>query len=175
MAVQIAEAASIITDERLKDGYAYWRRKSAGRKMPRRADIDPTEIPHLLPHIRLIDVVGPGRFRYRLLGTEVRLHHIADPTGRFLDEVLSPPAGPRIVALHDECVGNRGPVYVEMQFDLPNGARRVSKVLYTPLSEDGVAVSQVLAFHVIAIPLATQRADLDLWAQPYRELVHALL
>jgi hypothetical protein len=176
MAVQIVEASSLIADQRLRDGYAYWCRK-ATRRMPRRADVDPTEMPHLLPHIRLVDVVAPGRFRYRLVGTEARLHHLTDPTGRFLDEVLSPPAGPRIVALHGECVRNRRPLYAELEFNLQNGSdlRRLSRVLYTPLSEDGDTVSQLLVFHVIAAPFPSSQVDLDLWALPYRELVHTLL
>jgi hypothetical protein len=175
MDVEIREAPSVIADERLRDGYAYWRRKAAGRKLPRRADIDPTEIPHLLPHIRLVDVVGPGWFRYRLVGTEVRQHHIGDPTGKYLHEVLSPPAGPRIVAFHDECVCDRRPLYIEMEFDLPTGLRRLSRVLYTPLSENGVAITQLLVFHVLAVPFPSGRADLNLWAQPYREVVHVSL
>jgi hypothetical protein len=149
--------------------------KAAGGKLPRRADIDPTEIPHLLPHVRLVDVVRPGWFRYRLVGTEARQHHITDPTGKYLHEVLSPPSGPRIVAFHDECVCDRRPLYVEMEFDLPTGLRRLSRVLYTPLSENGVAISQIFVLHVIAARLPARQAGLDLWAQPYRELVHAPL
>ena len=80
-----AALGSLITDERLKEGYAYWCRKAPGAKLPRRADIDPSEIPHLLPHIRIVDVVEHRRFRYRLVGTETRQQHKTDPTGRFLD------------------------------------------------------------------------------------------
>lgn len=177
MAVQTAEAPSVIADERLREGYAYWRRKAAGGKLPRRADIDPVEIPRLLPHIRLVDVVAPGRFRYRLVGTEARQHHTKNPTGRYLDEVLSPPLGPRIVALYGECVSDRRPIYVEYEITLQSrsGLRRLSRVLFTPLSEDGVTVSHVLVFHVMAAAPAAAQPGLDMWAQPYRELVHVPL
>ena len=173
MAAPSLEAASVIADERLRDGYAYWCQKAAGGKLPRRRDIDPADIAHLLPHVRLVDVIAPGRFRYRLVGSEAREHHLTNPTGRYVDEMLSPPAGPRVVALYDECVRDRRPIYVEHEFVMPSGLRRLSKVLYTPLSEDGTAVSQVLVFHVIVAP--KEPRDLDLWAQPYRELVHAPL
>lgn len=173
----IAVLTPLISDERLREGYGYWRRKAAGRRMPRRADIDPAEIPRLLPYVRLVDVVEQRRFRYRLVGTETRQHHTIDPTGRYLDEVLSAPSGPRIIALYAECVRDRRPIYVEHEFILPNGSGvyRLSKVLYTPLSEDGIAVTQVLVFHVIAASSAVPQPDLDMWAQPYRELVHAPL
>jgi hypothetical protein len=173
MAAQGQEAVSVIADERLRDGYAYWCRKAAGGKLPCRHDIDPAEIPHLLPHVRLVDVVAPGRFRYRLVGSETREHHLTNPTGRYVDEMLSPPAGPRVVALYDECVRDRRPLYVEHEFVQPNGLRRLSRVLFTPLSENGTTISQVLVFHAIAAPKGS--ADLDLWAQPYREPVHAPL
>jgi hypothetical protein len=42
-----------------------------GRALPSRSDIDPIEIPRLLPHIMLVDVMGPGLYRYRLVGTEI--------------------------------------------------------------------------------------------------------
>lgn len=172
--VRDAALSSLITDERLREGYDYWCRKAAGDRLPRRADIDPTEIPHLLPHIRIVDVVEQGRFRYRLVGTETRREHQFDPTGHYLDEVLSPPSGPRIIALYEKCVRERRPLYVEHEFVLPNGSGvyRLSKVLFTPLSEDGIAVTKVLVFHVILATSVTQRG-LDMWAQPYRELVHA--
>jgi len=171
-----AALGSLITDERLKEGYAYWCRKAAGGRLPRRADVDPIEIPHLLPHIRIVDVVEQGRFRYRLVGTETRQQHKCDPTGHFLDEVLSPPSGPRIIEVYAECVRDRRPIYVEHEFVQPNGRGiyRLSKALYTPLSEDGVAVNQVLVFHVLVAP-ASPQPGLDLWAQPYRSIVHAPL
>jgi hypothetical protein len=31
--------------------------------MPRRADLDPTEIPKLLPDVMLVDVLPSGRYR----------------------------------------------------------------------------------------------------------------
>src|ERR1043165_4094437 len=68
--------------------YAYWAAKRGDRPMPRRADLDPSEIPaRLLPGITLVDVVAdPRRYVYRLVGTmevEVRGY---DPTGRSVSE-----------------------------------------------------------------------------------------
>src|SRR5947207_13056937 len=62
--------AGPIGDERLQRLYAYWRHKAADRSLPSRADLDPVEIPKLLPHIMLIDVLPSGGYHYRLIGTE---------------------------------------------------------------------------------------------------------
>jgi hypothetical protein len=177
MAGEGLDAASVIADKRLKDGYAYWHGKRGARTMPRRSDIDPIEIPHLLPYIRLVDVLEAGRFRYRLVGTEARTHHSVNPTGRYVDEMLSPPAGLRILALYAECARECRAVYVEHEFILTHGSGipPFSKVLFTPLSEDGTTVSQILAFHVIAALPPEPRQDGDIWMHPYREIVHAAL
>ena len=58
------------TDARLEEAYRYWQRKAATRAMPCRADIDPTEIPKLLPDVMLVDVLPGGRYRYRLRRTD---------------------------------------------------------------------------------------------------------
>src|SRR5579864_7045143 len=76
------QPTSPITDPRLQQAFDYWQSKRAGRLMPRRADLDPVDIPKLLPHIMLTDVVGPGRYRYRLIGTEIEQAQGMHATGR---------------------------------------------------------------------------------------------
>ena len=52
----------------------YWESRRRGRsRMPGRPNLDPADIPGLLPGVFLVDVLLSGsglRFRYRLLGTE---------------------------------------------------------------------------------------------------------
>jgi hypothetical protein len=63
--------------------YGYWRGKRTGRPFPARADLDPLEIPRLLEHIGLVDVLEDGAdFRYRLIGTGISSAFGEDPTGR---------------------------------------------------------------------------------------------
>ncbi len=58
-----------------REVFDYWIRTAGARKMPARSDLDPLKLPHLLPHIGLIDLrEGVERARYRLAGT--RLHDI---------------------------------------------------------------------------------------------------
>jgi hypothetical protein len=69
----------------LERGLDYWDSKRAGRRMPRRRDIDPLEIPQLLSHVVLIDVLrDPLDFRYRLIGTAITARMGRDCTGEIL-------------------------------------------------------------------------------------------
>lgn len=66
----------------IEQGLDYWDSKRAGRRMPARRDIEPTEILHLLPYVVLIDVErDPIDFRYRLVGTAVASRFGRDHTG----------------------------------------------------------------------------------------------
>jgi hypothetical protein len=64
---------------------AYGVRKRGFRSMPRKCDIDATEIPpRLLPNLQLIDVIdGGARFRYRLVGTASVEAFGDDYTGKY--------------------------------------------------------------------------------------------
>ena len=57
-------------DERILALYGYWDSKRGTRPFPSRADLDPVEIPRLLPFLTLVDVrADQPRFLYRLVGT----------------------------------------------------------------------------------------------------------
>ncbi|MCH2395582.1 PAS domain-containing protein [Oceanibaculum sp.] len=73
-----------IQHERLRQLYDYWEGKRGNRLMPARTDIDPVEIPGLLPNLILIDVERGerNRYRFRLYGTEVCANRGADLPGR---------------------------------------------------------------------------------------------
>lgn len=66
---------------------AYWRSKMRGGELPSRADIDPAEIPALLPDLVLLNVEwNPFRCSVRLRGTRAEQLRPKDPTTRYLDE-----------------------------------------------------------------------------------------
>ena len=44
------------TSENLEKLWVYWRSKLKGREMPARGDLDPAELPELLPYVALIEV-----------------------------------------------------------------------------------------------------------------------
>jgi|SRR5579871_1829328 hypothetical protein len=175
-----AALAPPFTDVRLQDAYTYWRAKAAaaGRDLPGRADIDPTEIPRLLPDVMLVDVLPEGRYRYRLIGTENSAAHGVSATGRFLDEVLpGTDYKAHVIALYDEAVGTRRALYSECLFLSPQrGApERHTKVLFMPLSDDGQRVNMVFVVQVFLYIEQATRARHFIDAPPYREIVHVLL
>ncbi len=169
---------SPITDRRLQDALDYWRRKAAGRPMPRRADIDPIEIPKLLPDVMLVDVLPCGRYRYRLIGTGNAQEHGLNATGRHLDEVLpGPEYKAHVLALYDECVRTRRPLYSECLFMSPRrrNPERHTKVLFLPLSEDCESVNMVLVVQVFFHLDQATRERHFIEERPYKEIAHVLL
>ena len=89
MAVELfTPALAPITNAGLQSALYYWRRQSAGKPMPRRADNDPIDIPKLLPDLMLVEVLPSGRYRYRLIGTENAEAHGLNAIARYLDEVV---------------------------------------------------------------------------------------
>ena len=166
------------TDPRVEQAYLYWRDKAAGRAMPGRADIDPIEIPKLLPDVMLVERLDEGRYRYRLIGTENTRAHGVNATGRYLDEVLpGPDYAAHVLKLYDECVETHRALYSECLFFSParHEPERHTKVLFMPLSSDGEKVNMIFVIQVfVYIDRATrERHFVD--ARPYKEITHILL
>ena len=174
----VGAEGQVLSDGRLQEALHYWRHKTGGKSMPRRADIDPIDIPKLLPDVMLVDVLPSGRYRYRLIGTgntEAQGVHV---TGRYLDEVLpGPEYKPHVLKLYDECVNTRRPLYSECLFLAPHDGRpeRHTKVLFLPLSEDNLKVSQVLVVQVFFYMDESTRERHFLDARPFKEIAHLLL
>ena len=127
--------------------FEYWNRKRAGEAMPNRGDVDPVEIdPELLPHLLLYEGVQPGsRSKYRMVGTEVALQFGRDPTGKFLDEVLSGSYLDYIVSLiHDVCLHSTA-VYSESAFRWNEGGFQQTRRILLPLSWRGESPGLVLS------------------------------
>jgi hypothetical protein len=169
---------SELPDAYLRKGLAYWQGKCGARRMPRRGDIDPVEMPDLLPYVRLVDVVAPGQYRYRVVGTELeQMHGGLKFAGRFVHEALPPSLAARIVPVYDECVRERRPVFLENTFLAPDNERvvRHSRVLFLPLSEDDETVAMVLVIQHF-LPIEREISDtFNPWATRYAEIQHRIL
>ena len=64
--------------------YRYWLERHANGKPPTRAEIDPMiDLHNLASNLILIDVL-PGRFEYRLVGSQVVRHFGVDHTGKLV-------------------------------------------------------------------------------------------
>ena len=145
--------ASSIRSDRLGRLYRYWLDKCAGRRMPGRGDIEPLEMPELLPSLLLIDIVpaesGAGdarpRFRVRLAGTEIVEWYGDDYTGRHLDEIDFGDQRPKVLADFGECAATGAPHRAERQFWSSRGIHIQMERLILPLGADGETADMLLA------------------------------
>jgi hypothetical protein len=85
--VNIAFRAQLVVPEQ-RQLYDYWLGCGSGQDMPSRADINPAQIPRLLPYLTLVDVHEDiGRSKVRLAGTRLRDVYDCEITGLCLDEL----------------------------------------------------------------------------------------
>lgn len=146
-----AAAVSVIADPtalaapRLRDAFAYWRDKRLGRLMPARADIEPTEIPALLPFVMLIDVLAaPLDFRYRLIGTEARSILRRDYTGLRFSEIAGKGEDSVLWRGCAAVVREKLPLSESPPYVGPDRFLRNCENLLLPLSDDRVNVTMIL-------------------------------
>jgi len=138
----------------LKELVAYWERRRGTRLAPRRADVDPADLPAHLPNLFMVDVLDGGAdFRYRLIGTAIVDGLGRDSTGKRLSELYHdrPTVLARLLERFNLVVTERRPVFTRGQvLWLPDaGIRRfVSGAL--PLSDDGASIDTVLVEMLIA-------------------------
>jgi hypothetical protein len=131
--------------DKLRQLHDYWRSKLKGREIPSRADIEPTEIPKLLPYTALIDVESnPRRFRWRLVGTHITGAMGYDYTGFYFDEKYSGPALIDLMAVYERVLQSKEPI---RHFGRPTFAdKHYAKYESThlPLSRDGPSVDIIM-------------------------------
>jgi hypothetical protein len=126
----------------------YWRAKAGGRRMPRRSDIDPSEVKSFLPRITLIDVVpDERRFVYRLVGTEEVASRGSDPTGRSVTEAFFAASAEESLIYYEYVVRYAEPYCFRDDYYAPDGALEKQDVIFLPLSDDGQTVNMILLFY----------------------------
>ncbi len=132
-------------EARLRALKRYWDDKRGSRAMPARADLDPVDIPEILPYIMLVDTAETLEdFRYRLVGTEACRGFDRDRTGaRFADL-------PRIESFDEVFDGywrsfqERTPQYYHGPLALTGEDGIEFSRLTLPLSLDGNHVDMIL-------------------------------
>lgn len=127
----------------------YWESKRAGRAMPARADIRPSEMKEHLGWVILVDVLPDfSDFRYRTIGSRVSQYFLQDSTGKLMSEAFSdygPAAVGAVLAVHRKSARDR--VVVRSR----GGAGWLGRSfldfdsLYLPLSEDGETANMILS------------------------------
>jgi hypothetical protein len=142
----------IANDPILSSLWRYWDMKRAGRRMPLRRDIEPGEIPRLLPHVQLVERVEGQGFRYRLTGSAIAQGYGFDATGKFTHEIL-PPARHRIASRHYSLVFDSArPLFARTDYVKDSFLLVMISRIILPLSLDGESVGMLLLGHTFASP-----------------------
>lgn len=129
--------------------FRYWDGKRAGRRMPRRADIDPAELVPFLPTLMIVDVVADERrFIYRLVGTREVDARGKDPTGHPVGEAFHGSSRERVLANYDRVKASGRPQIDISAVITTKDRLDDSHVIFLPLSEDGQSVTQILVYTV---------------------------
>jgi hypothetical protein len=131
--------------ESLRRLHQYWASKLQGRAMPRRSDIEPTEIPSLLPHIALVGVESePLRLFFRLIGTHITESLGRDNTGKYFDETFQDQMLEDVMQVYGMVLQARKPIrhFGRAQYSAKDF--RDYESVHLPLSEDGWTVTMIL-------------------------------
>lgn len=123
--------------------HAYWTKMRGDAAMPRRAEIDPLDMPKLLPSLSIIDR-HEGAYRIRLVGSK-----LADIYGRDLTGTV---VGPEIfgnmtgywISIHDRLFMGEGPLFGTDRFHWSDRDHVTFDWGAFPLADDSGAVSHEL-------------------------------
>ena len=126
--------------------FTYWQSKCRGGTVPRRADIDPSEIPKLMPSLLIVDIEHePFRVRYRLVGTRIVQATGFEFTGKYLDEIiLADDEGPFLESYRAACE-SKTPILSRIKWHLDNETTGEYDACFLPLSDDGEIVNKVIS------------------------------
>jgi len=154
---------SNIRDERLRRAFLYWQERCGSRAAPSRRDLDPTDIPSLLPHLMLVDVADSGRqLRYRLVGTAVEQNFGIPMTGKSIGEVMRGRYLDFITSLYQQVIEHCIPIYSENTFSDPDSraflqgwplrtARVMMPLATRPAQVDMILIAQVFFRDVASV------------------------
>ena len=112
--------------------------------MPRRCDVDPAEIPRLLPFVMLVEVLEkPLDFRFRLVGTEIDAITAVGLRGQRFSE--SPHLGPSSNVWNDyvSVATTHRPLTGKVDYVGADRHVRAIRHCLMPLSDDGERVNMV--------------------------------
>jgi hypothetical protein len=154
----------------------YWRAKRGSRSMPARRDIDPVEMPKLLPNLVLIDHVD-DRYRFRLVGSELVYAYGRDYTGHYADEFFTGSRAKNIIEVYGIVQDARRPAFMRSRYETTKDINLIANRLYFPLSADDRDVNMILGaltFECEATaPIAGAWGEAARLAESHVELVDA--
>ena len=138
---------SSVQEPQLRQFLSYWRGLCRGRRFPARADLDPVDIPRLLPYMMLVDVAdaNAGSFAFRLIGSHITDMVGFNPTGRSLDAFLGDGSfGDFTHGIHAQSLRLGCPVYGGGRHLTAYETTHTCRRVMCPLSDDGTTISTIV-------------------------------
>lgn len=133
-------------DPILRPAYAYWLSKCRNGRLPSRRDIDPTEIPRLLPYLMITELVSSGtRLRFRLAGTAIVAAYGGELTGKYCDEVWPAERRASIMANYRLICEYKQPLLMRHRYVSPRQRQLICHRVVMPLAADGISVTHFVA------------------------------
>lgn len=134
-----------LPDIKLRRLYDYWCACCPAGAAPARRDIDPLDIPDLLPNLFLLDVIGDAEdFVFRLAGSLVEDAFSMPLRGRSIAQIQKAAGTPIPVAQHIEVARGGGPRYREGSVLVAGREHWRTQRLLLPLSSDGHSVDVLI-------------------------------
>ncbi len=135
----------------IEKAMAYWECIRAEVPMPRRGNLDPVDIPKLLPFVMLVDVFArPLDFRFRLIGTEIDAIIADNYRGRRFSTIPHMANGNGIWAQYEAVVRTRRPLIAAVNYVGADRYVRAISHCLMPLSEDRKTVNMIFVVVEIA-------------------------
>jgi hypothetical protein len=165
-AVSLFAPPGEISSPMVRQMFAYWQGKCAGRMAPKPRDIEPGDLKRLLPFISISDVLNdPFDLRFRLVGTSVVEAVGYDFTGKRLNEMPVTTGLEHWLAHYQRVVEHKGPHYGRYRGELgPDSVRYVDHGAF-PLSSQGENVDRIIEIEDWSgVPGVTLgKPDLPIW------------
>ena len=145
---RVGDDPSIAGDARVLALYRYWLALRGARRFPARRDIEPTDIPHLLSGIVLLDVhYEPLDFEYRLIGGDIVARSGLLKGKRVREAALRNPAS-TAYANYCRMIASGVPQFFRgsaVSVYRPSRKIAVARV-HCPLSTDGTVIDKVISY-----------------------------
>lgn len=129
------------------DALRYWEQaRPGGGQAPSFSQFDPCDVPQLLPHVVLYDVLEePRDFSYRLIGGDVRDRLHSNPVGMCCSRLPHQNGSSQMWKRLCEAVDSGRPVYHAVDYIGPDTEVNGQQSLVLPYRRGGAQVDMLLA------------------------------
>lgn len=123
-----------------------WFEKAAGRPMPYRSDFDLRALKSNLTNLAILQrTPDDGRYRIRLVGSDIVRQMGRDATGRYLDESVPADVLPRWLAVYDTAMNAGIPLRFRVHYEHQHIDHLVSESLQAPMLDEAGLPTMLLS------------------------------